>query len=140
MLTVVTGPPCAGKSTYVRTHAGPDDVVVDYDLLAEALGSGDSHDHPPHIAHVARSAREAAIKTAVGYHHHGHRVWVIDTELPDRRRREYMRAGATIATVTAERDVLHDRARSRPPRWHRMIDQWLDDHPQATSTVGMREW
>lgn len=35
---LVCGPPAAGKSTYVAKHAGPDDVVIDLDLIAQELG------------------------------------------------------------------------------------------------------
>lgn len=34
VITVVTGPPCSGKSTYVRTHARPGDIIVDFDAIA----------------------------------------------------------------------------------------------------------
>lgn len=37
---LVCGPPAAGKSTYVREHASPEDIVIDYDLTARELGFG----------------------------------------------------------------------------------------------------
>lgn len=37
-LTIVCGPPAAGKSTYVRTHAKPDDLVIDIDEIAREYG------------------------------------------------------------------------------------------------------
>lgn len=36
-LTVVCGPPGAGKSTYVRHHAGPDDRIICFDEIATQL-------------------------------------------------------------------------------------------------------
>lgn len=36
-LTILCGPPCSGKTTYVRTHAGSDDVVIDLDTIKTAL-------------------------------------------------------------------------------------------------------
>src|SRR5690606_407861 len=60
VLYVVTGPPASGKSTWVRAHAKPGDVVVDYDILAGALSgapSGNPHDHPEPIRTVAFKAR-----------------------------------------------------------------------------------
>jgi hypothetical protein len=35
---LVCGPPAAGKSTYVQAHKGADDIVIDWDLIAEELG------------------------------------------------------------------------------------------------------
>lgn len=42
-VTVVTGPPGSGKSTYVAAHAGPDDLVLDIDVIASRLTG-----RPPH--------------------------------------------------------------------------------------------
>lgn len=38
-IVLVTGPPCAGKTTYVQHQAGPDDLVLDLDAIARDLGS-----------------------------------------------------------------------------------------------------
>lgn len=38
MIRIVTGPPCAGKSTYVAEHKDDGDVV-DFDLIARAMGA-----------------------------------------------------------------------------------------------------
>jgi 5-methylcytosine-specific restriction protein A len=35
-VVLVTGPPCAGKSSYVREHARPGDLVLDQDELGAA--------------------------------------------------------------------------------------------------------
>jgi AAA domain len=35
---LVCGPPASGKSTYVRKHAGSDDIVIDLDDIAKELG------------------------------------------------------------------------------------------------------
>ena len=36
-LYIVTGAPCSGKSTYVREHLGPRDLVFDHDAVARAI-------------------------------------------------------------------------------------------------------
>lgn len=145
MLTVVTGPPCAGKTTHVAKHKQAGDLVIDYDAIAVALGSPDSHDHPEHIKAAARAARQAAIKQGIGAHHAGHTVWIIDSSPNPGRRRWYHRHNAQIINLTAPRDILHARAREagRPARWHHYIDRDLaqtDHGHEQASTGGLRAW
>ena len=65
MIAVVVGPPCAGKSTYVRAMARPGDVTVDYDALAVALGSDRRHEAPRSVAECAFAARSAAVSALI---------------------------------------------------------------------------
>jgi len=60
-ITLVTGPPCSGKTTYVQQHMQPGDLVIDYDALAVALGSPDTHDHPKQLVPYIMQARDAVI-------------------------------------------------------------------------------
>ncbi len=127
MITVITGPPCSGKTTYARQHARPGDIIIDFDDIAQALGSPVRHGHADELARVAIAARSAAIKTAIDAGRRGVRAWIVDMAPTSARRRQYEQAGARIVTLTAGRDELHRRAGAeRPPRWHNLIDQWLD--------------
>jgi predicted kinase len=134
VLTVVTGPPCSGKTTHVRAHAQPGDIVIDYDQMAQALGSPTTHDHPSAVAYVTRAARQAAIRAALGCHRRGARVWIIDTEPSPGRRRQYAEAGAEVVTLLAPAEELHRRAADRPQAWHAAIDRWLRSHPDAVTS------
>lgn len=144
MLTVVTGPPCSGKSTYVRTHRGPDDVVIDFDLIAQALGSGSPHDHNAAVRHVTMMARRAAIDAAITMHRAGHTAWVVDCNIPDARMRAYRTAGAHFVVLGADKGELHRRAAAeRPGLWHRLIDEWRPPaglSNTAPNTVASRDW
>lgn len=125
MLTVVTGPPCSGKSTYARQRAEPGHILVDYDLLAQALGSTAAHDHPDAVRWVAIAARRAAVNAAIAQHHRGATVWIVHTRIPANDMQRYLGAGAEIVTLTADPAELHARAdRERPADWHRLIDEW----------------
>lgn len=152
MLTIVTGPPCGGKTTHVQTHAQPGDIIIDYDQLAVALGSPDHHDHPSATAYVTKAARAAAIRAAIGCHRRGARVWIIDGDPSPHRHHQYAKAGAQVITITAHHTELHRRADAdRPDHWHALIDQWLTTHqttpthqPDQRITAGqspsLREW
>lgn len=123
MITVVTGPPCSGKSTYVRTHAKPGDIVIDFDTMAQAFGSPVPHDHTASVRHVTIQARRAAIAAALTVT--AADVWVVDCNISPDRLHAYRRAGATIRVMRADTDELHRRAaKERPALWHRLIDQW----------------
>ncbi|MGW1998552.1 hypothetical protein ACWCPW_51730, partial [Embleya sp. NPDC001921] len=60
-MTVVVGPPCAGKSTWIRGQRADGDVVVDFDAMTSALGSTAPYAAPDAIRDVAFAARSAAI-------------------------------------------------------------------------------
>lgn len=132
MLTVVTGPPCSGKSTYAWTRKQPGDVVIDFDKLAQALGSGTPHDHPDHVRWVAIAARRAAINSAIVQHHKGATVWIVHTRIPRQDMDRYVKAGAQVVTLEVDRDTLHARADvERPGLWHKLIDEWTPIAPAA---------
>lgn len=44
-VTLVCGPPCSGKTTYVDRHAADGDVIACHDREARRAGSRRSHDH-----------------------------------------------------------------------------------------------
>ena len=128
MLTVVTGPPCSGKTTYVRQHARPGDVIVDFDVIAQAVGSPVSHGHDDAIWKVAIEARDAALRTAVRCHQTMHATaWIIDSRPTPAARKNYQAAGGRIVDLTAPAAELHRRAdeAGRPASWHNRIDQFL---------------
>lgn len=72
-ITLICGPPCAGKTTLARRLAQPDDVVLDFDDIAVRLGSPARWRHPPAyleqaeewmrhaLRHIARSDLTAYI-------------------------------------------------------------------------------
>jgi len=127
------GAPCSGKSTYVREHAAAGDIVIDFDVLAQALGSGDPHDHPKHIRMVAIDMRRTAINSAVQQHLGGATVWIVDIN-PGDRMALYKRVGAQFVTMTAPLEELHARAAAeRPERWHQLIDEHQAKAVQAAA-------
>lgn len=126
-LTVITGPPCAGKTSYVAARRQPGDLVIDFDALAGALGSDAGHGHDPWLARVAAAAWSQAVRAALAAHP-GHRAWVIDARPSASRIAAYRRAGATVTALRADAAELHRRASAdgRPGSCHEAIDQWRE--------------
>lgn len=135
MLTVVTGPPCAGKSTYVDDHRQTGDVVIDVDRIAVALGAETDHvDWSTNTAHriLARELRGYLVRTLVadmkreGQPPADYDVWLVDTAPKGWQRSEYRRVGATIVDLDPGRAVCHERAKDagRTVATHGEIERW----------------
>ena len=127
MLYVVTGPPAAGKSTWVREHAQPGDVVVDYDLIAAALSapsSGTTHDHQGAVRATAFRARSAAIREALS-HAVDVDVYIIHALPPADALARYAEHRAHLITVDPGQDVVMARiAEQRPAAARAVARRW----------------
>jgi len=123
-ITVVTGAPCSGKSTYVSEHSAAGDVIIDYDVLAQAFGSDVAHDTSGAIRKVALNAREEAIKTILQGIESP--AWVIHTTPREDWLKAYRDADVVFHTMeTTEKECL-DRAAAdgRPEGTEAAIKDW----------------
>lgn len=116
MLTVVTGPPCAGKSTYIRDRAKPGDVVVDLDRIALAITAEDTphHTYPPHIRALALDARQVVIARALWMATEID-VWIIDTSPRKTSWAAYRAASAHVVKLDPGPDVVAARIAEQRP-------------------------
>lgn len=130
-IVVITGPPCAGKSTHVDEHREPADLVLDLDRLAHALGYPEDHvpidsAHPAALA--ARAARSVLIKAALDQAPRTrHTTWLIDARPASWQLHNYTRAGARIVhldpgPVECERRAV---AAGRPTSTLDQIRDWF---------------
>lgn len=136
---MVTGPPAGGKSTWVRGHARPGDVVVDYDLLAAALSgpsSGNPWDHPEAVRQVAYRARTAAIREALR-HTTSTDVYVIHSMPKPEWLATYAEHDAQVITIDPGRDVVMARiAAERPASARAVATRWYNQAGQGTRGQG----
>lgn len=111
-VTLVCGPPCAGKTTYVAEQANPGDTVLDIDVLAKLNGSPRDHGHEGRYyraAQVEYQALCALVRTSTVP------AWVIrGAPEPAARQKLAEACGATRTVVLLPpRDVLYARALER---------------------------
>lgn len=128
-ITVVVGPPCAGKSTWIREQAQAGDVVVDFDQLATALGSTTPHAAPADVREVTFAARKGAITRVLQGLTSD--AWIIHTSPPPGALEEYEKAGAEVVLIDPGADVCRERAEAdgRPDGTADAIEQWYESPP-----------
>lgn len=125
-VTLVTGPPCAGKTTWARAHAQPGDLVADRDAI----------DHTPERT-MHRLMAEVAASTAGT-------SWVIRS-VPRRADREHLarqlRADRVVLLLPST-DVLLDRAKRRPdPTRHlSAVRTWLARYEPSPGDEVLTSW
>jgi predicted kinase len=133
-ITVVVGPPCAGKSTFVQKAKKPNDVVVDADLLAQALGSEVAHDATGDVRDLMFSLRRVAISIILD----GIKspAWIIHTNPYTRLIEQYRAAGATFKLIDPgiEECLARAEAQGRPAGTDEAIRAWYANPPQLTGS------
>nr|WP_202534095.1 AAA family ATPase [Streptomyces sp. SID3212] len=143
---VVTGPPGAGKSSWIRAHAKAVDIVIDLDLMALAMaGPGaDHHSHTKALLRVVHRARQAAVYEAEQVLDTTD-VYLIHTMPQAKARARYKRLGARIIVVDPGEAIVRQRVRDmRQPAMEGVVTRWYRDHRQGGSrpvtTQASRAW
>jgi hypothetical protein len=134
MLTVVTGPPCGGKSTFIAESCNPGDIVIDMDRIALALSpeGTEPFTYSDSVRTVARSARKAAVKAALGVAQGQRRmgVWIIHTDPSNDERSIYRYAGARFVEMNPGRLVCLERLKRRPLKNQQIARDVIDGYFQ----------
>ena len=132
----VIGAPCSGKSTYVKENAKSGDVIVDYDLIALALGSDAPHQSTGDIRRCAFVARSAVIDEVLSGVDHD--AWIIHTSPKSEDIERYKEFGAEFVNLDPGMDVCIDRAKDRPDGTVDLIRQWYDQNkPKSLASMIM---
>ena len=133
MITVVMGPSCSGKSTFIQEQKQPGDVVVDWDLMNQALGSDNPHDAPEDVKQVTFAARTAAIARIFDGIEKD--AWIIWHDLTDDKIREYGEQGVKFHVMDTSLETRLERAREdgRPEGTEQRIREWFENPPVIPS-------
>ena len=137
-VVVVTGPPAAGKSSYVREHAKPADIIIDLDRIAAALMPGDVtdiHDYPQHIRNIAIGARKSAIARALRTRYPC-TVWLIHAVPARDQLQQYARLRYRIVTLDPGRAEVEARVKKIRPRDTLLgVARWYSRYPDGVASV-----
>lgn len=133
---LVLGPPASGKSTWVREHAQPGDITIDYDAIANVLtpSNGKPHKHEPHVKAVTKAARQAAIDVALKLTDCD--VYVIHSMPAQRTIDRYVNLGAQVITIDPGIDVVMARCKSeRPWQMQVAVKEWYANASKLASAA-----
>lgn len=128
-ITIVTGAPAAGKSTWVDSQRQPGDVAVDFDRISRALGSLTAHDAPDSVKAVALVARNAVVaRVRQGIPDD---AWIIQGNLDEKRLQEWLDFGARVVVVDPGKEecLRHAAADNRPEWTADRIEKWYAKQP-----------
>lgn len=130
--TLVAGPPCSGKNTYVRDHMQPGDMVVDYDAIMSALSGQDVHDHHDDIKPYVYHARDQVLKKWDARRDVD--LWLIYGAPKRSDREQYARRGFRVVIMdTDERTCLRRARDERPSHWYQYVYRWFKDYEPPLS-------
>lgn len=146
MLYVITGPPAAGKSSWIAARAKSTDIVIDLDRIALALaGPGAPQwQHDETLLAVAHRCRFAAIDEALK-HRDKVDVFLIHTMPSAKALARYRRLDAHVVTVDPGRDIVMQRVRDMrhdgmvavATRWY---NQQAKRGTQSVTRQASRSW
>lgn len=132
---VVAGSPGSGKSTYVKQHIKPGDLVWDYDEILKALTGQNMYYRPEWGIDVCAAMRDALYKN-IDSSAKVKKVWII-TSAPKRYQREELRKrfDAEIVIIKPDMQDCIDRINQDARRldksiWIDAINQWYKDYEE----------
>lgn len=137
-LIIVHGPPCSGKSTYVRDHMGERDICFDYDKVANALTGRSLHtladkNHARPFVLAARMAMLEAYKHRPGGINDFYVItssqspafWAaMDDFAPEK-----VEMGTDLETCLGW--LAQDESRPEKEQWSAIIKNWFDRKDKA---------
>ncbi|HEY8450600.1 MAG TPA: HNH endonuclease, partial [Bacillota bacterium] len=129
-VTIVCGPPGAGKTEYVRQRAAWGDLIVDLDALYMALSGLPMYEKPEALLPFVAEARDAILKR-LQRPSEVRRAWVIGS-YPKRRERQELarRLQADVVVLAAPPLECYRRIQSDPRRsskaelWYELVQKW----------------
>lgn len=123
----MAGPPCGGKTTWTLEHAEPGDLILDWDLLCEALGSPADHGHPEAVKRAAWDAWDIIMRRlSAGEYQCGHAYVVRCVPAPAERAElaEILRSTRVVVVDPGLDECLARAAANRPGYYPQLIADW----------------
>jgi hypothetical protein len=151
-LTILCGPPCSGKSTYIEQHAHPADMVIDLDGILQRLKPDYRHWSnmlAPDLLDAGIRARNAMLGT-LSRQHSGQAWFIVSAPAPAERAWWHSKLGGELILLHPGADECKRRAVARgTPNavagvddWERKArEPWATPSPRkAKAAIGLDGW
>lgn len=131
----VYGAPCSGKSSFVANSKGNSDLIVDIDLIWQAVTGGEMYFKPDALKTIVFQLRDSLlemVKTRTGK---WERAWIIEGgAVKSSRMRRIEALGAEAIFIPADKETCLQRLASDDNRalvrdvWANYIEQWFEQY------------
>lgn len=131
---LVYGPPCSGKTSFVKRSAAHTDIILDLDTIWQSISTGqfddsERYDHPDCLKRnvfIIRDKMIDMIKTRTG---RWHNAYVIGgyPDANERKRMCDLLGADQIFIDTSKEECIRRAEEHRPAKWKMLIDEWFDD-------------
>lgn len=128
MVYLIYGPPCSGKSHYIKEHMKYGDIVCDVDDIYAAISGNDSHDADLYAHEVALELRGHLldiIRDRKGGWNNAFVPSIANTAEKVKEEAERIKADKIIFIDTPY-DVCMERAKERPDYFKYIIQEWFE--------------
>lgn len=129
----VWGCPCSGKSSFVRENKGNSDLIVDIDLIWQAVTGGDLYEKPDALKAAVFGMRDKLFDIVRTRSGNWQRAWVVDGgALKGERERRMAALGAEDIFIDCDKETALMRLASDEKRinvqeqWTNYIDRWFE--------------
>jgi len=123
-ITLIWGPPCAGKTTEAARIKTPTDILLERDTMHTALTGLDSHNHTENGMKLVNAGYRAMLETAKDLK--GQFIFVSGAPTQEQRQ-PFLDAGAEMRLIYADRQTCLTRAKTeRPTEWQTYVNNWFD--------------
>ncbi len=128
---IVYGPPCAGKTTWVKDVSTPDDLIVDIDRLYAAVRceNCDGYDKPNAVKNNVFAIRDTLLDNIKTRYGRWQNAYVIGgfPFASDRERME-TRLNASSIYINTPKELCLERAKLRPNEWRQYVLDWFEKY------------
>lgn len=134
-ITIIVGPPCAGKSTYASNTSQAGDVIIDYDKIVKAISAPSTTDFMGSVRNIALSARQSAINRIMNGIEDN--AFIIHTNPLKDVVDDYKKINAQFVLIDPGIDVCLRRAEQRKEGTKEAINEWYRNPPPIIAELNL---